>query len=68
LSYIHGDLDGDGVLSPREILRMLYIGENKNALMFFVIGRSLISHNNAFRHDGSILGPGVSNLGRPVRG
>jgi hypothetical protein len=29
LSYIHGDLDGDGVLSPREILRMLYIGEYK---------------------------------------
>jgi len=23
--YVHGDLDGDGVLSPREILRMIYI-------------------------------------------
>ena len=25
LDYVHGDLDGDGILSPREILRMLYI-------------------------------------------
>lgn len=25
LEYLHGDLDGDGELSPREILRMLYI-------------------------------------------
>lgn len=24
--YVHGDLDGDGVLSEREILRMLYVG------------------------------------------
>lgn len=25
LSYVHGDLDGDGVRSPREILRMIFI-------------------------------------------
>jgi Leucine-rich repeat (LRR) protein len=25
VAYVHGDLNGDGVLSPREVLRMLYI-------------------------------------------
>jgi len=25
LGYMHGDLDGDGIVSPREILRILFV-------------------------------------------
>jgi hypothetical protein len=43
LSYIHGDLDGDGLLSPREILRTLYIGEKLPSCCSLLSSRLLIT-------------------------